>query len=201
MEVYVDDILVKSKKKTSHIADLTKSFEVLCRYQMKLNPEKCAFGVSSSKFIGFVVNQCGMEVNPERIRAVLVMQPPQNLKQIQCLNRRIIALNRFVSRSTDKCLPFFKKPETSGRLMKWALELNEYDISFEPRAAMKSLPVADFITKLTLLPNSGVENLNRLVLNVDESSNENGSGAESSSRHLMDIIRVCSKVQLPNLEQ
>lgn len=55
-----------------------------------------------------MVNQCGIEANLEKIRAIVYMQPPQNMKQLQCLNRQIVTLNRFVSQSTDKCLPLFK---------------------------------------------------------------------------------------------
>jgi hypothetical protein len=75
---------------------------------MKLNPAKCAFGVSSGKFLGFMVSQRGIEANPEKVSAVIDMQSPQTTKQLQQLTGRIAALNRFISRSTDKCLPFFK---------------------------------------------------------------------------------------------
>ena len=75
---------------------------------MKLNPSKCAFGVSSGKFIGFMVSHRGIEANPDKIQAILDMKPPQNTKEIQSLTGRVVALNRFVSKVTDKCLPFFK---------------------------------------------------------------------------------------------
>ena len=75
---------------------------------MKLNPTKCAFGVSIRKFLGFIVNNCGIEANPDKIKVVLNMQPPSNTKEIQRLTGRIVALSRFVSRSNDKCQPFFQ---------------------------------------------------------------------------------------------
>jgi hypothetical protein len=75
---------------------------------MKLNPTKCAFGISSCKFLGFMVSQWGIEANLEKVRAVLEMEAPKTTKQLQRLTGRIAALNRFISRSTDKCLPFFK---------------------------------------------------------------------------------------------
>jgi hypothetical protein len=108
VEVYVDDMLVKSLKSEDHLSDLEETFDVLRRYRMKLNPAKCAFGVSSGKFLGFMVSHRGIEANPEKIKAVLEMESPQNTKQLQRLTGRIAALNRFISRSTDKCLPFFK---------------------------------------------------------------------------------------------
>ncbi|XP_059436627.1 uncharacterized protein LOC132169643 [Corylus avellana] len=108
MEVYVDDMLVKSKLWIDHVTDLQEAFRILKRFKMKLNPTKCAFGVSSGKFLGYMVSSRGIEANPEKIQAVLDMQSPKNVKQVQQLAGRIAALNRFISRSTDKCLPFFK---------------------------------------------------------------------------------------------
>jgi hypothetical protein len=108
VEVYVDDMLVKSRKATNHLANLEETFNTLKRYRMKLNPAKCAFGVSSGKILGFMVSSRVIEANPEKVRAVLEMQAPRTTKQLQQLTGRIAALNRFISRSTDKCLPFFK---------------------------------------------------------------------------------------------
>jgi hypothetical protein len=108
VEVYVDDMLVKSWKAISHLADLEETFNTLKRYHMKLNPAKCAFGVSSGKFLGFMVSSRGIEANLEKIRVMLEMQAPCTTKQLQQLIGRIEALNRFISLSMDKCLPFFK---------------------------------------------------------------------------------------------
>ena len=108
VEVYVDNMLVKSTEEDNHLDDLKETFKTLCKYQMKLNPSKCAFGVYSGKFIGFMVSQRGIEANPDKIKAILEMQPLKATKEIQRLTGRIAALNRFVSRPTDKHLPFFK---------------------------------------------------------------------------------------------
>jgi len=75
---------------------------------MKLNPSKCAFGVSSGKFLGFMVSYRGLEANLDKIQAILNMEPPRNIKEVQPLTGRVAALNKFVSKATDKCLPFFK---------------------------------------------------------------------------------------------
>ena len=107
MEVYIDDMLVKSVKVELHIAHLAESFEVLKNYNMKLNPTKCAFEVSVGKFLGFMVKNREIEANPDKIKVVLDMHPPLNTKEIQRLIGRIAALSRFVSRSNDKCRPFF----------------------------------------------------------------------------------------------
>ena len=108
VEVYLDDMLVKSLDEGKHLDDLQETFNTLRRYNMKLNPSKCAFGVASGKFLGFMVSHKGIEANPENIKAILDMKPPQNVKEVQSLTERVAALNRFVSKATDKCLPFFR---------------------------------------------------------------------------------------------
>ena len=106
IEVYVDDMLVKSKK--DHLDDLKETFNTLRQYSIKLNSSKCAFGVSSGKFLGFMVSQRGIEANTEKVRAILEMSSPKTIKEVQSLTGRVAAFNRFVSRAMDKCLPFFK---------------------------------------------------------------------------------------------
>ena len=108
MEVYIDDILVKSTTAKLHIAHLSEAFQILRNYNMKLNPAKCAFGVSVGKFLGFIVNHRGIEANPDKIKAVLDMPSPLGIKEVQRLTGRIAALSRFVSRASDKCQPFFQ---------------------------------------------------------------------------------------------
>ena len=75
---------------------------------MKLNPAKCTFGVSFWKFLGFIVNSRGIKVNLDKIKAILDMLPPSNIKGVQRLTGRIAALSRFVSRASDNCQPFFQ---------------------------------------------------------------------------------------------
>ena len=108
MEVYIDDMLVKSTTDELHIAHLSKAFQILREYNMKLNLAKCAFGVSVEKFLGFIVNNRGIEANPDKIKVVLDMPLPSNIKEVQRLTRRIVALSRFVSKASDKCQPFFQ---------------------------------------------------------------------------------------------
>ena len=108
MEVYVDDMLVKSRASTDHLADLEETFGALRRHKMKLNPTKCAFGVTSGKFLGFMVSRRGIEANPEKIRAIQEMTAPKIIKEVQRLAGKVASLNRFVSRSAERCLPFFQ---------------------------------------------------------------------------------------------
>ena len=108
VEVYVDDMLVKSLDEGKHLDDLQETFDTLRQYNMKLNPNKCTFGVSSGKFLRFMVSHGGIEVNPDKIQAILDMKPPRSIKEVQSLNGRVAAFNGFVSKATNKCLPFFK---------------------------------------------------------------------------------------------
>ena len=82
VEVYVDNMLLKSQDEGIHLDDLQETFDTLRQYNMKLNPSKCAFGVSSGKFLGFMVSHRGIEANPDKIQAILDMKPPQNVKEV-----------------------------------------------------------------------------------------------------------------------
>ena len=108
VEVYMDDMLVKSLDEGKRLNDLQETFDTLRQYNMKLNPSKCTFGVSSRKFLGFMVSHRGIEANPNKIQAILDMKPPRSIKEVQSLTKRVAALNKFVSKTTDKCLSFFK---------------------------------------------------------------------------------------------
>ena len=298
MEVYIDDMLVKSTTTELHIAHLSEAFQILRNYNMKLNPAKCAFGVSAEKFLGFIVNHRGIEVNPDKIKVVLDMPSPSGIKEVQQLTGRIVALSRFVSRASDKCQPFFQvlkkafqwdtkceeafsalkaylssrpilvspivgelltlylavsdfstsavlvrdkervqhpvyycsralrgaeeryprmeklilalvttarklrpyfqahtievptefsmkqvlhKLETSGRLMKWAIELSKFDIQYKPKTAIKGQVLADFVMEFTSAePTKNAQTVTDLSiwkLFVDGAANAQGSGA------------------------
>ena len=82
VEVYVDDMLVTSQNEGKHLDNLQETFDILRQYNMRLNPSKCAFRVSSRKFLGFMVSHRGIEANPNKIQAILNMEPPQNIKEV-----------------------------------------------------------------------------------------------------------------------
>ena len=92
---------------------------MLRTYNMKLNLSKCVFGVTAGKFLGFMVSQKGIEVNSEKVQAIMELATPKTVKEVQSLNGKIVALNRFVSQVTDKCLPFF---HTLKRSFEWTDE-------------------------------------------------------------------------------
>ena len=107
IEVYIDDMVVKSKVVSEHVGDLEDIFEILRKQKLRLNASKCSFGVGLGKFLGYMVTHRGIEVNPDQIKAINSLQPPQNPKDVQKLTEMTAALNRFISRSADRCRPFF----------------------------------------------------------------------------------------------
>ena len=107
IEIYMDDMVVKSKVVSEHLGDLGDILEVLRKYKLRLNTSKCSFGVGSGKFLGYKVTHKGIEVNPNQIKAINNLQSPRNPKEVQKLTGMATALNRFISRSADRCRPFF----------------------------------------------------------------------------------------------
>ena len=107
MEVYIDDMLVKSLESEDHISHVQQAFSTLRKYNMKLNPAKCSFGVSSGKFLGYIATHRGIESNPEKIRAIHSIPSPRNVKEVKMLAGRMAALSRFISRLSDKSHAFF----------------------------------------------------------------------------------------------
>ena len=101
-------MLVKSRREEDHLENLRETFDTLRSYNMKLNLGKCIVRVTVGKFLGFMVSQRGIEANLDKIRAIMEMAPLRNVKEVQSPNGKIAALNRFVSRATDKCLLFFR---------------------------------------------------------------------------------------------
>jgi hypothetical protein len=108
MLTYVDDIIVKSTKQENHIIDLQETFANFRQAGLKLNPEKCVFGVKKGKFLGYLVSTKGIEANPSKIEAILRMESSSTKKGAQRLARRLASLNRFISRSAERNLPFFE---------------------------------------------------------------------------------------------
>ncbi|XP_073152356.1 uncharacterized protein [Henckelia pumila] len=102
VEVYVDDILVKSQDDAGLMTDLRETFATLRSYGIKLNPEKYVFGVRGGKFLGYMVTERGIEANPEKVQAIRSMSHPRNLQEVQRLAGRIAALSRFISRSAHR---------------------------------------------------------------------------------------------------
>ena len=108
IEIYIDDMVVKSKVVFEHVGDLKNIFEILRKHKLRLNVSKCSFGVGSDKFLGYMVTHHGIEVNLDQVKAINSLQPPPNPKEVQKLTGMTAALNRFISLLADMCRPFFQ---------------------------------------------------------------------------------------------
>nr|KYP32048.1 Retrovirus-related Pol polyprotein from transposon opus [Cajanus cajan] len=198
MEVYVDDMVVKTTSATDHASDLAEVFAQVRKHNMSLNPEKCVFGVQGGKFLGFMITSRGIEANPEKCKAII-----KTIKEVQRLaGRRVLqdAEKRYqmieklalALVTAARCLrPYFqshqvvvkidypikqilRKPELVGRMIAWSVELSEYGIQYESRGPMKAQCLADFVAELT--PTTA-EEPQVWTLHVDGSSNSKGGGA------------------------
>ncbi|XP_070029428.1 uncharacterized protein [Nicotiana sylvestris] len=108
IEVYVDDVIIKSKKATDHIDDLGKFFNRLWRYNLKLNPVKCAFGVPDKKLLGFIVSRRRIELDPSKVKDIQELPPPKNKNDVMCFLGRLNYISRFIAQSIVICEPIFK---------------------------------------------------------------------------------------------
>ncbi|KAK1677268.1 hypothetical protein QYE76_038116 [Lolium multiflorum] len=127
VQVYIDDVVITSKKGTTLIEDLKETFDNLDKFCLKLNPTKCSFGVPAGELLGFLVSARGIEANPEKIQAIVTMRKPTKLKEIQQLTGRVAALSRFVARLGEKALPFYALIK-QGEKFQWN---EEADRAFE----------------------------------------------------------------------
>ena len=107
IEVYIDDMVVKSKVVSEHVGELGNIFEILRKHKLRLNASKCSFVVGSDRFLGYMVTHCRIKVNLDQIKAINNLQLPRNPKEVQKLKGMTAALYRFISRSADRCRPFF----------------------------------------------------------------------------------------------
>jgi hypothetical protein len=105
---YADDVVIKSIQRKDHINDLVETFTNLRAANLKLNPEKCVFGIHNGKVLGCLVSTKGIEANPDKIKALFVIKGPISVKDIQKVSGRVAALNRFIPRVAERSLPFFQ---------------------------------------------------------------------------------------------
>ena len=101
-------MVVKSTLEFKYINNLGNIFGILRRHKLRLNASKCSFGVRSRKFLGYMVTHCGIEINPNQIKAINSLQPTRNPKEVQKLTSLTVALNRFISLSANRCRHFFQ---------------------------------------------------------------------------------------------
>jgi hypothetical protein len=124
IQVYIDDVVIITRKEESLISDLAETFDNLNRYKLKLNLTKCSFGVSAGQLLGFLVSAQGIEVNPKKIQAILTMGKPTKLHDVQKLAGRVVTLSHFVARLGEKALPFYALMKKSDDKFEWTKEAN-----------------------------------------------------------------------------
>nr|GEY71198.1 hypothetical protein [Tanacetum cinerariifolium] len=127
LEVYVDDLVIKSRTEDEIVRDVEETFKTLREINMKLNPKKCAFGVEEEMFLEYKVNAKGLKVCPDKVDVVLSLPSPKCLKDVQKLNGKLASLNRFLAKSAEKSLPFFKtlKKRTKKSDFNWTTKAEE----------------------------------------------------------------------------
>src|SRR3954466_16014291 len=108
VQVYVDDIVIKTYKEDTLLDDLRETFAALNKYRIKLNPKKCAFSVPAGKLLSYMVSARGIEANPEKVQAIARMLEPTDVKGVQQLTGRLAALSHFISRLGERTLPFYQ---------------------------------------------------------------------------------------------
>jgi hypothetical protein len=122
VQVYIDDVVITTRSKSTQIDDLRETFDSLDKYHLKLNPTKCSFGVPAGQLLGFLVTARGIEANPEKIQAILIMAKPTKLHEIQQLAGRIAYLSRFIAHLGEKALLFYaltKKSSNKSDKFEW----------------------------------------------------------------------------------
>ncbi|XP_070017286.1 uncharacterized protein [Nicotiana sylvestris] len=145
--------IIGSCRLDDHVRDLRKFFERLCKYDLKLNLAKCAFGVPSGKHLGFIVSRRGIELDPTKIKSIRDSPPSRTKKEVMSLLGRLNYISRFIAQLTTTCKPIFKllKKDAAirytGRLAKWQILLTEFDIVYVTRTMMKAQALADHLAE------------------------------------------------------
>ena len=108
VEVYVDNMIMKSRDRPDHLTALERFFERIRQFRLRLNPKKCTFGVTSGKLLGYMVSKRGIEVDPDKIRVILDMPTPRTEREVRGFLGRLQYINIFIARLTDICEPIFR---------------------------------------------------------------------------------------------
>nr|GEV17608.1 reverse transcriptase domain-containing protein [Tanacetum cinerariifolium] len=161
IEVYVDDLVVKSHTEAEMVRDIEETFQTLCKINMKLNPKKCSFGLVKGVFLGYVITPGGIKPCLDKTIAVLQLPSPRTIKEVQSLNEKLASLNRFLSKSAEKSLPLF---QTLKKCIKksdfcWTTEAKQAFQQLKqhlPRTSIKGQILADFLNEMPSNTSQGV---------------------------------------------
>jgi dsDNA-binding SOS-regulon protein len=188
IQVYIDDVVITTRKEESLISDLAETFDNLNRYKLKLNPIKCSFGVSARQLLGFLVSARGIEANPEKIQAILTMGKPTKLHDVQKLAGHVVVLSRFVARLGEKALPFYALMKKSEDKFEWT---EEADVAFMQLKKVLSTPpvlVAPNKKEPLLLYIAAAHQVVSTVLVVKRSEEGKAHGVQRSVYFISEVL-------------
>jgi hypothetical protein len=196
VQVYVDDVVIKTKESKTLIDDLRETFANLRRFRMKLNPAKCTFGVPAGKLLGFLVSSQGIEVNPGKIRAIERMKPPTDLKEVQKFTGCLASLSHFISRLGEKALPLYQLMKKSDTFV-WTTQA---DAAFkELKQMLSTAPVL-----ASLMPREPmllyIAATNRVVSAVVVVEREGGKTVQRPVYYLSEVLST-SKQNYPHYQK
>nr|GEZ56411.1 reverse transcriptase domain-containing protein [Tanacetum cinerariifolium] len=132
IEVYVDDLVIKSHTEVEMLRDIDETFRTLQKINMKLKPKKCTFGAVVGMFLGYMVTLEGIKPCPDKTKAVLQLPSPRTIKEVQSLNAKLASLNRFLFKSAEKSLLLFKT-------LKKCIKKSDFHWTSEAKQAFKQL--------------------------------------------------------------
>ncbi|GJY01717.1 reverse transcriptase domain-containing protein [Tanacetum coccineum] len=207
LEVYVDDLVIKSHTEHEILRDVEETFHNLRRINMKLNPKKCTFGAEEGAFLGHVVSMQGIKACLEKAKAVMKLQSPQTLKEAQSLNKKLASLHRFLSKSAKKSLPFFKTLKsgaTNGNRTKTQRGADNVSLRSQGSTEYEAL-----VAGLRIAEQIGVKNLaakvdSRLVVNqingLYEAKEQSMTQYLEKTKTLINSFEIFSIEQVPRSE-
>ncbi|PKI49530.1 hypothetical protein CRG98_030067 [Punica granatum] len=138
VEIYVDDMIAKSKEGEDHLVNLKRLFDRLKEYKLRLNPEKCTFGARSGKLLGFVVSERGIEVDPDKVKAIKELPPPSSIRE------------------TDPLKYLLDSPSSMRNIAKWRCQLTEYEIEYVSRTSVKGQAITDHLAEFPIEDNTPI---------------------------------------------
>ncbi|PKI66545.1 hypothetical protein CRG98_013072, partial [Punica granatum] len=172
VNVYVDDMIAKSKEGEDHLVNLKRLFDRLKEYKLRLNPAKCTFGTRSGKLLGFVVSERGIEVDPDKVKAIKELLLPSSVREVRGFLGRLNYIARFIANLTDKCQLLFRLLYKNAAI-EWNEEcqkafdtikaylvqppLTEYDIEYVSRTSVKGQAIADHLAEFPIEDNTPID--------------------------------------------
>jgi hypothetical protein len=188
IQVYIDDVVITTRKEESLIDVLKETFDNLDRYKLKLNLTKCSFGVSAGQLLGFLVLARVIEANPEKIQAILIMGKPAKLHELQQLAGRVAALSRFVARLGGKSLPFYALMKKSDKKFEWTEEANAAFSQLKKVLSTPPVLVARKEREPLLLYIAATHQVVSMVLVVEQSEEGKSHGVQRPVYFLSEVL-------------